>query len=78
MLRQVAVQASATLPQVVYARMAQTAPAVIPLVAASNPEQMAENLAAANLVLTAHQMARLDAAGASAEQHLLTGLCYKP
>jgi aryl-alcohol dehydrogenase-like predicted oxidoreductase len=59
----VAEELGATANQVILAWMVQSDPVVIPLIAGSTTEQMAENLAAAELTLSAEQMARLDSAG---------------
>ena len=63
-LRSVASEAGATLNQVLLAWMVQGDPMVIPLVAASTPEQMVENLAALTVELNADQMTRLNEAAA--------------
>ena len=63
-LRAVAEETGATLNQIVLAWMARSEPAVIPLVAASNEAQMAENLGALGVALSGEQIARLDGAGA--------------
>jgi aryl-alcohol dehydrogenase-like predicted oxidoreductase len=59
-LNAVAREVGATANQVVLAWMAQSEPAVIPLVAASTVEQMEENLGALHVTLSPAQMARLD------------------
>jgi aryl-alcohol dehydrogenase-like predicted oxidoreductase len=59
-LRAVAAETGATANQVILAWMAQSDPVVIPLMAASTEEQMAEDLAALELKLTPEQMARLN------------------
>ncbi len=63
-LREVADETGCTPNQVVLAWLRQSDPPVLPLIAASSSEQLAENLGALDLTLTADQMARLDAAGA--------------
>ncbi len=62
-LRKIAAEAGATPNQVIFAWMLQSEPAVIPLVAASTPSQMQENLDARNLTLSPDQISRLNAAG---------------
>jgi aryl-alcohol dehydrogenase-like predicted oxidoreductase len=62
-LRSVAEECYTTMNQVILAWMVQSRPAVIPVFAASSPEQMAENLGSLNLRLTPEQMARLNTAG---------------
>ncbi|MBL7162033.1 MAG: aldo/keto reductase [Anaerolineales bacterium] len=57
-----AVETGATPNQIVLAWMVQGDPPIIPLVAASTPEQMKENLAALNLILSEDQIAQLSAA----------------
>lgn len=63
-LRAVAEEVGATANQVIYAWMMQSAPPVIPLMAASNDAQMTENLGALEVELSEAQMARLNGAGA--------------
>jgi aryl-alcohol dehydrogenase-like predicted oxidoreductase len=63
-LIQVAQEVGATANQVILAWMVQGDPPVIPLVAASTPEQMAENLGALDIVLSPEQLTRLDQASA--------------
>jgi aryl-alcohol dehydrogenase-like predicted oxidoreductase len=63
-LNSVAEELGATQSQVVLAWMAQSDPAVIPLVAASTVEQMDENLGALSLELSAEQMDLLNSAKA--------------
>jgi aryl-alcohol dehydrogenase-like predicted oxidoreductase len=60
-LRDVAREQGATRNQIVLAWMLATG--VLPLIAASTPAQMQENLDALNITLTDHQLARLNAAG---------------
>jgi aryl-alcohol dehydrogenase-like predicted oxidoreductase len=62
-LRSVAKETNATLNQVILAWMLGSDPLVLPLIAASTKEQMEENLKALELVLTAEQIERLNAAG---------------
>ena len=59
----VAEDLGATANQVILAWMVQSDPVVIPLVAGSTREPMAENLGAPALTQTAEQMRRLDTAG---------------
>ena len=61
-LQSVAYEAGATLNQVILAWMVQGDPLVIPLVAASTPAQMEENLAALTVELSADQIVRLNEA----------------
>ena len=61
-LRSVAAEHGATPNQIILAWMLHGDPPVIPLVAASTSEQMAENLGALALTLTPEQMRRLDSA----------------
>jgi aryl-alcohol dehydrogenase-like predicted oxidoreductase len=63
-LREVGSEAGATLNQVILAWMVQGDPLAIPLMAASTPEQMDENLAALTLNLSDEQLIRLNDAGA--------------
>ena len=63
-LRAVSQEVGGTLNQVVLAWMAQSEPAVIPLVAASTMAQMQENLGALDIRLDADQMVRLNEASA--------------
>jgi aryl-alcohol dehydrogenase-like predicted oxidoreductase len=62
-LRAVADELGATVNQVVLAWMRQSDPPVLPIIAASKPEQLHENIAALNLRLTQDQFQRLDTAG---------------
>ena len=55
-LRRVAKDVGATPNQVVYAWMLQGKPNIVPLVAASNKEQMAENLGSLEVKLSREQM----------------------
>jgi aryl-alcohol dehydrogenase-like predicted oxidoreductase len=63
-LRAVSEETGATANQVIYAWMVQSAPPVIPLMAASDDAQMTENLGSLEVTLSEAQMARLDGAGA--------------
>ncbi len=62
-LREVAAEAGATANQLVYAWMLQSPPPVIPLMTASRPEQMSENLASLDVQLSVDQLERLSRAG---------------
>ncbi|HUT19232.1 MAG TPA: aldo/keto reductase, partial [Anaerolineae bacterium] len=59
-LRAVSEEAGATANQVVLAWMAQSDPAVIPVLGASTVDQLQENLGAQEVELGAEQMARLN------------------
>jgi aryl-alcohol dehydrogenase-like predicted oxidoreductase len=59
-LRAVAQEVGATPNQIVLAWLLHGDPPVIPLIAASTPEQMAENLGALEVMLSAEQVTRLD------------------
>ena len=61
-LKNVATEVGATVNQIVLAWMIRSEPCVIPLIAASTPAQMQENLAALQISLSAEQMAYLDKA----------------
>ena len=63
-LKKVAQEVGASPNQVVLAWMVQSNPVVIPLVAASTPEQMQKNLDALEIKLSAEQMAHLNEASA--------------
>ncbi|MBN2303739.1 MAG: aldo/keto reductase [Anaerolineae bacterium] len=63
-LRTVAEEVRATPNQVVLAWMMQNDPPVLPLIAASTPQQLDENLDALAVQLSAEQVRRLNAAGA--------------
>jgi aryl-alcohol dehydrogenase-like predicted oxidoreductase len=63
-LKAVAEEVGATPNQVIFAWMMQSDPPVIPIFAVSTDEQMAENLGALEVKLSAAQMARLNDAGA--------------
>ena len=62
-LRCVAGETGAALNQVVIAWMRQSNPPVLPIIAGSEPGQVAENIAALGVTLSANQMRRLDVAG---------------
>ena len=63
-LKTVAQEVGATLNQVVLAWMMQSHPTIIPIIAASTPEQMHDNLGTLNITLSKEQMALLaDATG---------------
>ena len=62
-LASVARETGAMPGQVVLAWLRQSNPTVIPVISASNSEQLAENLAALTLTLNQEQMARLNTAG---------------
>lgn len=62
-LRSVAEECGATPHQVILAWMMQSSPLVLPVFAASSPEQMKEDIAALDLTLSAEQMNQLNQAG---------------
>ncbi|MBL8173428.1 MAG: aldo/keto reductase [Bryobacterales bacterium] len=62
-LKAVAAETGATLNQVIIAWMRQGNPPMIPILAGSRPEQLRENLAGLDLVLTEEQVERLTTAG---------------
>jgi aryl-alcohol dehydrogenase-like predicted oxidoreductase len=62
-LKAVASELDVTLNQLVIAWMLHSNPPVLPIVAGSRLEQLAENLAALRIQLSEDQMSRLDAAG---------------
>jgi aryl-alcohol dehydrogenase-like predicted oxidoreductase len=62
-LREVAAEAAASPNQTVLAWMVQSPPTVIPLMTASRPEQMSENLASLDVRLSTGQLERLSKAG---------------
>ncbi|MFL6446681.1 MAG: aldo/keto reductase [Bryobacteraceae bacterium] len=62
-LRQIAAEAGCSPNQVIIAWMRQSAPSVLPIVAASRKHQLHENIAALKIVLSDVQMQRLDSAG---------------
>lgn len=61
-LAAVAAEAGATANQAVLAWLLQSQPQILPLISASRMEQLTENLAATDVVLSPDQMSRLDAA----------------
>ena len=63
-LREIAAAHGVTPNQVILAWLVQQTPPIIPVMAASTDAQMAENLAALELKLTAEEMATLNGAGA--------------
>jgi aryl-alcohol dehydrogenase-like predicted oxidoreductase len=62
-LELVAKETGATVNQVILAWMRQNTPAILPIIAASRTEQLAENIAALNLKLTSDQVQQLSTAG---------------
>lgn len=64
MLRTIAAETGATPTQIVLAWMLHSSPAVLPLISASTPQVMQDNLDALSVSLTADQMERLNSAGA--------------
>ena len=62
-LKAVAAETGASVSQVVIAWMLHSDPVILPIVAASQPAQLTENLAALDVVLTPEQVQRLDTAG---------------
>lgn len=62
-LREIAVDANASVNQVIIAWMRQSDPAILPIIAASKTEQLAENIAALKVILTPEQMQKLNTAG---------------
>ena len=62
-LQAVAAETGATLNQVIIAWMRQSDPPVLPIIAGSTPEQVAENIGALGLTLSDDQMTRLNTAG---------------
>jgi aryl-alcohol dehydrogenase-like predicted oxidoreductase len=62
-LSSVAEEVGATLNQVVIAWMRQSDPPVLPIMAGSEPGQVAENLAALKITLSGDQVQRLNVAG---------------
>jgi aryl-alcohol dehydrogenase-like predicted oxidoreductase len=64
-LRQVAAEAGCTPNQVIIAWMRQSVPAVLPIIAASRRQNLEENIAALDVVLSDEQMERLNSAGNS-------------
>jgi aryl-alcohol dehydrogenase-like predicted oxidoreductase len=59
----VADEAGATLNQVMFAWMLQSDPPVLPIIAGSQPGQIAENIGALRVRLSEDQIQRLDIAG---------------
>ncbi len=64
MLKTIAAETGATPTQIVLAWMLHSSPAVLPLISASTPEVMQDNLGALDVSLSADQMERLNNAGA--------------
>lgn len=62
-LRSVACEIGRTPNQVILAWMRQSKPAILPIIAGSRIEQLAENIAALEVTLSAEQIERLDTAG---------------
>ncbi len=62
-LKAVADEAGCTPPQVIIAWMRQSAPAILPIIAGSQIEQLRENIAALDITLSSDQMHRLNTAG---------------
>jgi aryl-alcohol dehydrogenase-like predicted oxidoreductase len=62
-LHEVAQETGATVNQIVLAWMMHRHPPIIPVISASDPDHLRENMAAADVVLSAGQMHRLDHAG---------------
>ena len=62
-LCQVATEIGATVNQAILAWMRQSDPPILPIIAASRTEQLAENIAALNLQISPDQMHRLNTAG---------------
>lgn len=62
-LNAVAAEVNATPNQVIIAWMRQSTPFVLPIIAGSKTEQLAENITALDVTLSADQMERLDTAG---------------
>ncbi|MGJ3237578.1 MAG: aldo/keto reductase [Anaerolineae bacterium] len=62
-LNEIANELGATANQVVLCWMMQSTPAVLPLIAASTEEQLAENIESLNFTLSDEQMNRLNSAG---------------
>jgi len=62
-LQTAAAEVGGTLNQVIIAWMRQSDPPVLPIIAGSKAEQLRENIAALDIVLTDDQMKRLDTAG---------------
>ncbi len=66
-IREVAAECGAGVNQVVLAWLRQSEPTVVPVMGASKPEQLEEDLGSLEVVLSPEQMARLNAAGATTE-----------
>jgi aryl-alcohol dehydrogenase-like predicted oxidoreductase len=66
-LKAVAAETGATTSQVIIAWIRQQSPAILPIIAASKPAQIAECVDALKLVLAASQMKRLNTAGDPSE-----------
>jgi aryl-alcohol dehydrogenase-like predicted oxidoreductase len=64
MLRTIAAETGATPTQIVLTWMLHSNPTVLPLISASSPEVMHDNLGALHMNLTPDQMERLNSAGA--------------
>lgn len=62
-LQNVAREVGRTVSQVVIAWMRQSTPPILPIIAGSKVDQLAENIGALTLTLTGEQMQRLDTAG---------------
>ena len=62
-LQAVAKELNVSVNQIVIAWMRQSDPPVLPIIAGSKPEQLAENIAALDIRLSEDQMKRLDTAG---------------
>jgi len=62
-LKVVAAEAGCSPPQAIIAWMRQSDPAILPIIAGSKTEQLRENIAALNIMLSPDQMSRLDTAG---------------
>lgn len=62
-LQDIATQIGRTPNQVIIAWMRQSKPSVLPIIAGSRKEQLAENISGLDLALTADQMSRLETAG---------------
>ena len=56
-------ETGATQSQVIIAWMRQSDPPALPIIGASKPEQLTENIAALDLTLSDDQMTHLDTAG---------------
>jgi aryl-alcohol dehydrogenase-like predicted oxidoreductase len=62
-LREVSREAACTAGQTILAWMRQSTPSILPIIAGSRIEQIRENVAALDVMLTSDQMRRLDEAG---------------